>query len=46
MSNIQLFLLGVMVALTPSMIVVAILLWRAPSIDQGELRPTRQRQQP
>ena len=30
MSNLQAFLLGIMAALTPSAIVMALLLWRAP----------------
>lgn len=30
MSNIQVFLLGAMTALMPSMIIMAVLLWRAP----------------
>jgi hypothetical protein len=33
MNGIQLFLMGGMVALTPSMIILAVLLWRAPLID-------------
>jgi hypothetical protein len=33
MSTFQAFLLGIMVALTPSMIVVALILWRVPPID-------------
>jgi len=34
MSNLQAFLLGIMVALTPSAIILAILLWRAPELDE------------
>jgi hypothetical protein len=33
MGNFQAFLLGIMVALTPSLIAVAFLLWRVPLID-------------
>ena len=36
MSSIQIFLLGVMTALTPSMLVMAILLWQGPLIGDGE----------
>jgi hypothetical protein len=37
MSNLQAFLLGMIVALTPSAIVLAILLWRAPNqVSSGQ----------
>ena len=32
----QNFLLGIMVALTPSMVVLSILLWRAPVLDNQQ----------
>jgi hypothetical protein len=37
-SNFQAFLLGIMVALTPSAIVLALLLWRAPDFDEQSSR--------
>jgi hypothetical protein len=33
MTTLQAFLLGVMVALTPSMVVLAVLVRRAPEVD-------------
>jgi hypothetical protein len=33
MTTLQAFLMGAMVALTPSMIVLAVLVWRAPEVD-------------
>ena len=36
MSNLQAFLLGIMVALTPSAILMALLLWRAPELEFDE----------
>ena len=35
MSNVDAFILGLMVAWTPSLIAVAVLLWRAPVIEDG-----------
>jgi hypothetical protein len=37
MSSFQAFWLGVMVALTPSMTVIAFFLWRAEPVDDGGL---------
>jgi len=39
MSNVEAFVLGLLVAWTPSLIVAAVLLWRAPVIEDG--RPER-----
>lgn len=35
MTTFQAFWLGVMVALTPSMVVIALLLWKVPIADDG-----------
>jgi hypothetical protein len=42
MTALQAFVLGAMVAWTPSLIVAAFLFWRAPLIDFYEWRPTRE----
>ena len=38
MSDLDAFLLGFVVAWTPSLVVLAALLWRAPMIEQPELQ--------
>jgi hypothetical protein len=43
MSTLQILVLGMMIAWTPSVVVMAIILWRAPDFEETDTRPTGKR---